>query len=382
MMPAGAPQEDPNAPYPGVGTAVLLTLMAFVAALFTGVALYPIGPLAAYGIGRAIGVGAVASMAAQRVGEPQARRLGMTRLELDAVPLILCLVPAMLLMSELDNIAYDWGGGAAVVEQGAAPSQAGEDTGGESELDASDGELAALVGESEAIEQAAAPSDEDEADGEGETASGAADRAIFDPEDPFSLLQALVVLVGIIPLVDCFLYFGVIQQGLVRRLGFSQGLMITAILWTVPPQVVPVTTAQVVAATFGYVALGHLLGWLRIATGSVAGPMLLASGWAAIQFVSLATYDRIPLPGLNVPGTHLPFLVTLGCVGIVGWAATTLYAEAARRHAEDDVWRGPGPRPRPRRLRAVEDAGAEIHPFPPVPRPKHLDRPEGGEGED
>ena len=69
MMP---PQgEDPNQPYPGVGAALLLTIMAVFASVFTGVAFFGLGALAAYGIGRAVGVGAVATMAAQRVGEPQ-----------------------------------------------------------------------------------------------------------------------------------------------------------------------------------------------------------------------------------------------------------------------------------------------------------------------
>lgn len=351
MMPEGAPQEDPNEPYPGMGSALILTLMAIFASIFTGVALYAIGPLAAYGIGRAIGVGAVATMATQRVGPPQARRLGMARLDSDAVPLILCLVPAMLLASELDNIAYDWSGeGPTLAEQLAPPPEAppGVETSGET---------------------AAAPSDE------------SLDRRIFDPADPVSLTQALIVLVGIIPLVDCFLFFGVIQQGLVRRMGLSRGLLVTAILWTLMRQIAPSGALQFIVATLAYIGLGHLLGLLRIATGSVVGPMLLSSGWAAVQFVALATYDRIPLPGLNEPGTHLPLLVTVGCVGIVAWAGSTLFNEAMRRYAEDDVWRGPGPgggRPR-RREPSDEDPGAEIHPFPPVPRPRHLDRPDDDE---
>ena len=54
MMP---PQgEDPNQPYPGVGAALLLTIMAVFASVFTGVAFFGLGALAAYGIGRAVGV--------------------------------------------------------------------------------------------------------------------------------------------------------------------------------------------------------------------------------------------------------------------------------------------------------------------------------------
>ena len=68
MMPTQ--DEDPNQSYPGLGAALLLTIMAVFASVFTGVAFFGLGALAAYGIGRAVGVGAVATMAAQRVGEP------------------------------------------------------------------------------------------------------------------------------------------------------------------------------------------------------------------------------------------------------------------------------------------------------------------------
>ena len=58
MMP---PQgEDPNQPYPGVGAALLLTIMAVFASVFTGIAFFGLGALTAYGVGRAVGVGAVA----------------------------------------------------------------------------------------------------------------------------------------------------------------------------------------------------------------------------------------------------------------------------------------------------------------------------------
>ena len=56
--------------------------------------------------------------------------------------------------------------------------------------------------------------------------------------------------------------------------------------------------------------------------------MILAAGWAGVQFVALLTLESMPLPGLNVEGTHLPFTITLASLGMVGWAAYTLYREA------------------------------------------------------
>ena len=71
------PGSPPNGPYPSVGSALMLTLLAILAAGFTGVAFIDFGLLAAVGIGQAIGIGAVATMGAKRVPEPQAERLGL-----------------------------------------------------------------------------------------------------------------------------------------------------------------------------------------------------------------------------------------------------------------------------------------------------------------
>jgi len=62
--------------------------------------------------------------------------------------------------------------------------------------------------------------------------------------------------------------------------------------------------------------------------------MLLFAGWSTISFVSTAYRGVMDLPGLNVDGTHLPFTLTLGSLGIVAWAAWTIVREAQRRHAE------------------------------------------------
>ena len=108
--------NHPNQPYPDVRGAFMLTLLAMLAAAFTGVAFIDFGLLAAVGIGQAIGVGAVATMGAKRVAEPQAERLGLRALDLKSVPAILCLAPAVLLASELDNFAADWSGSPSPVE--------------------------------------------------------------------------------------------------------------------------------------------------------------------------------------------------------------------------------------------------------------------------
>ena len=92
-------RADPREAYPGIGSSLLLMMMGMIASVFTAVALLGLGELAAQSIGRAIGFGAVASLALQRIPPPHGPRLGLRRLEPEAIPLILCLVPAALLMS-------------------------------------------------------------------------------------------------------------------------------------------------------------------------------------------------------------------------------------------------------------------------------------------
>ena len=299
----GQPQKDPEGPYPDVRSAFTLTLLAMITAGFTSFAFIDFGLLAAVGVGQAIGVGAIATMGAQRVAEPQARRLGLRALDPAAIPAILCLTPAILLVSELDNFATDWSprDETPIEVASAAPAESAESTVFDSE---------------------ASPKEE----------SGLESSApIIDPEDPWSLVQAFIVMVGISPVVEEFLFRGVIQQGLVQRLGLVRGVAMVALLWTLlRPAPLAGWTRFLIAALASF-AMGWALGIVRIATRSILGSILLASSWAAIGLAAVALEGRMALPGLNVEGTHLPLLVTLGSALLVGWAGWMTYQEAERQ---------------------------------------------------
>ncbi len=114
--------RDPGTPFPTVGTALLLTFGAIVAGGLVGLLFIDLGPLAAEGLGTALGIGVVATLAARRVGDPQAQRLGFVSLEWRAWPLVLGLVPTIFLASELDNFAYDLAGGSSPTEAAASPT--------------------------------------------------------------------------------------------------------------------------------------------------------------------------------------------------------------------------------------------------------------------
>jgi len=315
----GSHDDHSKGPYPDLRGAFMLTVLAIVAAGFTGIAFIDFGLLAALGIGQAIGVGAVATMGAQRVAEPQAERLGLRALDLKMIPMILCLAPAVLLASEFDNFAADWSG---VTEEIVRTN----DLDSSAEFDRpepSEDEFASLSEEESAGTQG---------DGTPEQIT-----KLFDPDDPWSLLSAFIVMVGISPVVEEFLFRGVIQQGLVQRMGLLRGVTMVAILWTLLRPAPIAGFARFLAAAIASFGLGWALGMVRIASGSILGSILLASSWAAIGLSAIALEGKMDLPGMNVDGTHLPWSVTFGSIVLVAWAGKAIFEEARRRFDAREV---------------------------------------------
>ena len=323
--------SDPNQPYPDVRGAFMLTLLAMLAAAFTGVAFIDFGLLAAVGIGQAIGVGAVATLGAKRVAEPPAERLGLRALDLKSVPAILCLAPAVLLASELDNFAADWSDSPSPVEISTE----------QSDRDAFDSELAGTDDDAQNSFAEKSKDSAREADGnqdsqearEGEDAGPESEllAPLINTDDPWSLLSAFIVMVGISPVVEEFLFRGVIQQGLVQRLGLLRGVTLGALLWTLLRPAPIAGFTRFFAAAIASFGLGWALGIVRIATRSILGSILLAAIWAAIGLASVALEGRMQLPGMNVQGTHLPWSITIASALLVGWAGWTIYLEADQR---------------------------------------------------
>ncbi len=379
---AGPPDgRDPNEPYPDVRGAFMLTLFAMLAAAFTGVFFIDFGVLAAVGVGQAIGVGAVATMAAQRVPEPQAKRLGLRALDPAMVPAILCLVPAILLVSEVDNYARDWfgDGRADSATELLVPTQPDMDAGKDQDFSDASGATGgadrgaqgnaigqgvdrdsgqsfgreSLYDYERRFDSVGEPGDGyDESNGRASDGSRSSSPApgtnasetelnakkIFDPDDPFSLLQAFIVMVGISPIVEEFLFRGVIQQGMIARLGLLRGISMAALMWTLL-RPAPITTAgRFIVAAVASFALGWALGVVRVASGSVLGPILLAALWSAVGLGSLAFEGSMDLPGMNVNGTHLPIGVTLASLALVAWAGSSLFREAEEAYAKDKLY--------------------------------------------
>lgn len=291
-------------PFPDMRAALLLTIAALFAGGLIGLVLLESGLdlVAAEGIGTAFGMGGIATLAARRIAEPQAARIGLVPLDGRAIPLILCLVPAALIASEVDNFAYDWSP-PALEKVEPAPERAAP---------------AAEQQKPKSVDLESAGKSEDE---------GATLAPLIDPTDPFSLLAGLIVVVGIAPVIQEFLFRGVIQQGLVAERGALHGAVMTALLWSIVCPKPLASPMRFAAALVCCAAMGWLLGMVRIATGSILGSTLLSSLWASISFASLVLKDRVDLPGMNVDGTHLPVFATamsLSLVFLAGWRLVDL----------------------------------------------------------
>lgn len=312
-------EKPPRPPFPSPTTALMLTFGASLAAFVIAIVLFEEPDVAALGIGEALGVGGVASLAARRVPDPQPERLGLRGFSPRFLPMLLCLIPLVFVASELDNWARDldahfpsW-----------VPAEALTLTEPGSEEDS-----ASVEAELTAEEAAAATAFTEEANEFGPGDETTADKSPAElptglPEG-WALIQIAIVSVGIAPVVEGFLFFGVILQGLVSVLGRNRGLLLTGCLYAmihVVGQVgVDAGPARSLAGLVAMVVMGTTLGLCRLATGSVLAPILVATGFIGVQLFALVAPEVFAVPGYNVDlDAHTPLSILLPAMAASGW---------------------------------------------------------------
>jgi len=306
-------EKPPRPPFPSPTTALMLTFGASLAAFVIAIVLFEEPDVAALGIGEALGVGGVASLAARRVPDPQPERLGLRGFSPRFLPMLLCLIPLVFVVSELDNWARDLDAHLPSLVPAEAltlsePTDTNEPASAEAELTAE--------------EAAAATAFTEEANelGPGE------EPTVLPTELPesWALIQIAIVSVGIAPVVEGFLFFGVILQGLVSVLGRNRGLLLTGCLYAmihVMGQVgVDAGPARVLVGLVAMIAMGVALGLCRLATGSVLAPILVATGFVGVQLFALVAPETFAVPGYNVDlDAHTPLSVLLPALAASGW---------------------------------------------------------------
>lgn len=250
--------SEPEAPrhFPSPAVAFALTMGAW---LVTGFLIALLGreiDIVSLGMGEVFGFGLVATLAARRVPEPQAERLGLRGFAPRFLPALMLLLPVVIVSSELDNLV-----------KGLMPPP---------ELSSEETEMFDRLRESLA-------------------AGGWLGR-----------LQTLIVVVGLTPVVEEWLFRGVLQQGLIAHMGRAGGLLLTAALFAfghLGPSIAAGSSVGIFASSL---LLGLVLGIVRIATGSLLATILLHAATNALGLVAAIWQDALAIPGYNVPGEHTP----------------------------------------------------------------------------
>lgn len=278
-MPERAPEPQGPVPaeagadiFPGPLAAILLTLAGiFATALITS--MFAGQPyVAAIGIGSALGLGGVATLAARRVGEPQAERLGLRGFDPALTGAILSLLPISILVSEVDN----W--------------------------------VRMMAPQSEQMVELAQKLQE-----------------LTKVESVYAGIQTGIVALGITPVVEGFFFFGVVLQGVVARLGRLRGVLLTAALYSLVHFPIAGAATDAIVPVFSSLLIGSLFGLTRLASGSILPCMLLASLLSAISFAAYSFSEQLPIAGFNADGSHTSILVLLPCLLAVAYGASTLY---------------------------------------------------------
>jgi len=277
------PSSQPPAPafiqpspiaFPGPLIALALILVAYMTALSLVTLLVGAGVqfVAALGIGTAIGVGAVATLAAHRVPEPHAERMGLCGFDWRLIGPLLALLPAVIVISELDN----WS-------------------------------RALFPPPPEAAEMRAQL------------------EALLHIDSVYAALQTFIVAVGILPVIEGFFFFGVILQGLVARLGRSRGMVVTAILYSIVHLPVSGAPGDAVSPLSSALILGLIFALARLGTGSILAPILLSSLIEILRIGARALSEQLPIPGFNETGApHTPAVIVIPCVLSLLWGVWVL----------------------------------------------------------
>jgi membrane protease YdiL (CAAX protease family) len=248
--------------FPGPFAALGLTALGLLATGMVAqtLALADLHFIAAGGIGVALGLGSVATVAAMRVPEPQRERIGLMSFERSLILPLLALLPSVILISEIDNWHRIY----------FPPSP----------------ETLALLDEL---------------------------RDLTRIDSVFALMQTIVVAVGISPVVEGFFFFGVLLQGLVAHLGRAGGVLLAAVLYSIVHFPASGTPADAVVPLASSLLIALLLGLARLGTGSVLAPMLLGAVIAALHLTAHQLRESLPITGWNAPGDHTPAIIVVPC---------------------------------------------------------------------
>jgi sodium transport system permease protein len=286
------PRAPGQAPFPSPFQASLLALLGVFVASLIGVLLVDVtSPTTAAGIATVLGIGAAGLLGATHVPPPHAERLGLRGLRLAHAPALLLLFPIALLAAQLDPLLALWFPPPDVAER------------------------------AERLHE------------------------VLPTDQGLALVETLVVAVGLSPLVEEWLFRGVIQQGLVAHLGARAGVVTTALLFALAHGgggLSAQSYAAVVAQTF---AIGLAFGYARHVTGSLLAAIALHAGVNGLGVLSLYLGDAVAIPGADPASAFYPawlIAASVASLALGAWWLRRIPPAALRpdppRDEENDSW--------------------------------------------
>lgn len=259
-------------PVPSPLGAALMTLLAFVAVLLGWVLFAPdAGNAFGLAVGLCLGFGGIGTLAARSVPGAE-ERLGLRGFAPRFLLPMLLFLPSLVLASELDNLVRPLFP-AIRLPQDAVPDSA---------------DVVRLM----TLE--------------------------------FAITTALLR-----PVLEEFFFRGVVQQGVVAALGPGRGVLLAAALFALVRTSLFAPDAYH-ATSLGLQALctGLLLGFVRLASGSILPGVLLLTAIEGLGVLSYELRETLPITGFNAGGPHTPVVFLLPAALCV---ATGLFLLA--RHA-------------------------------------------------
>ncbi len=237
-------QERRHPPIPSPLLAFGVTSAALLTLMVVAIPLFEaLGGTTAVALGTVVALGGVGTLLARVVPDPAELRLGLRPLELRWLGIALLLVPIILFSSELDNWIAEW---LPRAERGEAP----------------DGSALAL-------------------------------------------LEAAIVSVLLLPILEEFFFRGVLLQGVAGAMRPIAACVFVAALWALFRGLLLDSTY---AVSMGAVSLleGTLLGVLRFASGSVFAPIAFRVVASALALLVFSYQEAFPIPGFTSDGAHTP----------------------------------------------------------------------------
>jgi membrane protease YdiL (CAAX protease family) len=245
-------------PFAKLGDAFLLGLLAWLATQLVGSALLrPLGANLAAGAGLLSGVTLASALAFRALPRPLRQRLGLVVCSWRALAAVALLIPIAFAGSELEQL----------------------------------------------LRTAWPPPDLD--------AVARGRRAMLATDTPVRAAQSLAITVVLAPALEEWLFRGLLQPGLVARLGARRGILITSAYFGLWHGVLGLSFAAWLGAAATAFLYGIALGVVRQGSGSLLAAFLLHAGINGSALLGAALTQTLPIPVWNAPGTHVPLGVLL-----------------------------------------------------------------------